>query len=356
MNSTNQNQTAALMDNQTEISPLKARLNRMAIHVPGNFPTPAEVIPIIEARLAAHMKHISRTASSTSGDFVEWKQIHDAYTELLTDLRPAEKQFFAENSARNSELPPSERDPKCTESVRKCTTGVRQETIGAQSDTNGARHETIGAQKCTTIPQDLDDDEDELDEENRLENNEDEDEASDDEDEAQLEADLEAELAGFENDAQRMAEAAEDLKAELNRRNRFDRLTAEQQAAIVALLDSNHSLATVVRLIAKPTPPGMNFKISKSGLAKFAKRYKTRESERRRIQNAQASADLLDKSQDPDKAFQTALERLLRLRLLTTSSEPDAPLETIDALTTILLKIRKQALAERKQTHAEKSK
>src|ERR1051325_9344272 len=196
MNSTNQNQNAALMDNQNEISPLKARLNRMAIHVPGNNPTPAEVIPIIESRLAAHMKHISRTASSTSGDFVEWKQIHDAYTELLTDLRSAEKQFFAENSARNSELPPTERDAKCTESVRKCTTGVRQETIGAQ--------------KCTTIPQDLDDDEDELDEENRLENNEDEDEASDDEDEAQLEADLEAELAGFENDAQRMAEAAEE--------------------------------------------------------------------------------------------------------------------------------------------------
>jgi len=355
-----------------EMPPLKARCNKIGIHVPSRNPTPAEIIPYLEERLAAHQNHFAKTMDPSCAYYVEWKSVNDELTQFLDELRPSKKQILPENSARFSQAPPTQHEAECTDSARKCTTGVREETNGVRPDTTGAQEETIGAQNKTSsapsdepiqptqsdVPPNLDDDEeDELEDDDQLGNDEtEEEEAEDEELDAQLEADLDAESAGFENDAQRMAEAAEDLKAELTRRNRFDRLTAEQQSAIVALLDSHHSLDTVVRLIAKPTPPGMNFKISKSGLAKFARRYKARETERRRIQNAQASADLLDKSEDPDKAFQTAFERLLRLRLLTTTSEPDAPLETIDALTSTLLKFRKQALAERKQLHAEKSK
>src|SRR3954464_13705863 len=86
MNCTNENnQTGA-----PEISPLKARCNRMAIHVPGDNPTPAQIIPIIEQRLAAHQKHIAKTCNPWTGDFIEWKNINDPYHEFLTDLRAAQ--------------------------------------------------------------------------------------------------------------------------------------------------------------------------------------------------------------------------------------------------------------------------
>jgi hypothetical protein len=169
------------------------------------------------------------------------------------------------------------------------------------------------------------------------------------------EADLEAEMAGFINDAERMAEAAADLQAHLKKRNRFDDLTSDAQAAIIAMLD-HHDLRTVARTLAKPPPDGMSFKISKSGLNYFRNRYTKQESERRKNQNAQATADLLDKSEDPDKAFHDALQCLLRMRVLTTASEPDAPIDVIDNLITTLTKLRKQSLAERKQAHAERTK
>ena len=164
--------------------------------------------------------------------------------------------------------------------------------------------------------------------------------------------DLEAELDGFENYAEVMEEAAADLQAHLKKRNRFDVLSPEAQAAIIALLDTYES-RFVARLLRRPPPRGMNFQISKSGLNDFRRRYEKREAERRTNENAKAAADLLDKSDDPEKAFQQAMGRLLKTRLLTITSEPNAPIDEIGALVTALTKLRKQALAERKQDHAE---
>ena len=86
--STNQNTNGTRTN---EVPPLKARCNRIGIHVPGDNPTPAEIIPIIERRLAAHMNHVGRTGSEYSGDFVEWKLIHDEYHEFLQQLRATDK-------------------------------------------------------------------------------------------------------------------------------------------------------------------------------------------------------------------------------------------------------------------------
>lgn len=130
------------------------------------------------------------------------------------------------------------------------------------------------------------------------------DESQEEEDDDDLdleEADLEAEIAGYFNDAERMAEAAADLRAHRQKRSRFDSLSAEDQATIIHMLGI-HDSRTVVRTIAKPSPEGFNFKISKSALNEWARRYEKRQVQLRIQQAVQAATDLIDKSGDPDKA------------------------------------------------------
>jgi hypothetical protein len=167
------------------------------------------------------------------------------------------------------------------------------------------------------------------------------------------EADIEAELAGYADDTERMAEAAADLQAHCKKRSRFDSLSAEDQSAIIAMLDL-HDSRTVARTFARPSPASIS-KSAKSALNDWARRYKERHAQLRVQQAVQAATDLIDKSSDPDKTFQQTLERLLRIKTLTLTSLPNASVESIDALITTINKLRKQSLAERKQLHSEKT-
>jgi hypothetical protein len=111
----------------------------------------------------------------------------------------------------------------------------------------------------------------------------------------------------------------------------------------------------VLKVIAQPPPVGFSLKAGRSALFEFCSRYKKRETERRRNENA-ATIQLLSKSEDPNKTFVQTFEHLLQVRALNAAAEPITTVATLDAFATTLTKIRKQALAERKQVHAEKSK
>ena len=143
-------------------------------------------------------------------------------------------------------------------------------------------------------------------------------------------------------DLARMSEIAEDLQERLSNNNKFEQLTPEQRDAIFALLE-NYPSRTVATVLAEPPPRGMNFQISKSALNNF----RARELAGRKNQHAQAAADLLDKSDHPEKVFRHTVERMLKMRLLTVSSDPDLELKTIESLVTTLTKFQKQSITEK---------
>ena len=177
----------------------------------------------------------------------------------------------------------------------------------------------------------------------------------DHDDEDREELDFHAQMAGYQDHAELMAEAAADLQAALNKRNRFDALSPEAQAVIIDMLDQYKS-RHVAKLLRRPPPQGMNFKISKSGLNYFAKRYRQRQTQRRQKQNSDRAIEHLNKSPNPSQAFLNLYERMLHVKALTAATDPDTALDTLGQLTATITKLRKQTLAERKQSHIENSK
>ena len=95
----------------------------------------------------------------------------------------------------------------------------------------------------------------------------------------------------------------------------------------------------------------------KTAVGDWRNKYKSAIIEERNRQKAEAQLQsalkTLDNNPNAEADFQQAAERMLKLRILTSE---DAPLDTLEQLITSLTTLRKQALAERKQTHAEHSK
>jgi hypothetical protein len=77
----------AALDATREVPFLKAICNRRGIHIPGPNPTPAQIIPTIECRLADHLARPCQSLNPHSGDYVEWHLIHDDLAEFLQNLR-----------------------------------------------------------------------------------------------------------------------------------------------------------------------------------------------------------------------------------------------------------------------------
>jgi hypothetical protein len=164
---------------------------------------------------------------------------------------------------------------------------------------------------------------------------------------------------GFATERERLAVARAELQDHLALRPiRLNKLTAREQAAIYALMfESNFSSRAVSKILAEAPPNGMAIRISKTALNHWRKKYEKRLAEEAKQHKSaaelQSATEVLDKSPDPDAAFQAAAERILKLRILTGSEAPD---EKLDQLVATLTRLRKQSLAERKQLHAEKSK
>jgi len=333
-----------------EISPLKIRCNRMGIYVPGNNPTPAEIIRDIDRRLAAHMKHPARTAGPRSGDYLEWQEIHDAYQEFLTDLRAANTPFppptiFAAPITKASEnkiplpepgkipqLPtPQQTHARNEPGINPEHAGINLEKPGITQNHPGKFPDQIGNSDhpkpaetpipLPTPPQNVS--------------------TSPDED-----PDAPPEIQSTDEE---FVAAATALHYQRKGRSPFDKLSLQEQAIIVDLLDK-FTWQTVLKTIGQPPPIGFALKTSKSALYDFHKRY----DKRRKQQNIQANLDLLAKSSDSGQAFTQIFERFVQTKALTVASDTQASLSIFDALITSVNKIRKQSLAERKQAHAEK--
>lgn len=98
-------------DATREIPYLKARLNRIGIHVPGPNPQPAEIIPYIQQRLDRHLAPGPLSLTEHSGDYVEWKLIREEYEELIAYLKNLE--------ASRPATTPKEPKTSCNETATK---------------------------------------------------------------------------------------------------------------------------------------------------------------------------------------------------------------------------------------------
>jgi hypothetical protein len=159
---------------------------------------------------------------------------------------------------------------------------------------------------------------------------------------------------GFATESERLAAARAELDDHLaNRPVRFAKLSPAQQASVFALLESGFSTRAISKILAEPP---LGIRVSKTSVGEWLKKYQFRliEEKNRRQAEAklQSALDTLDKTPNSDAAFQQAAQRALKLRILTSD---DAPLDTLDQLVATLVTLRKQSLAERKQTHAENS-
>ncbi|HEY6227691.1 MAG TPA: hypothetical protein VI282_11270 [Verrucomicrobiae bacterium] len=153
-------------------------------------------------------------------------------------------------------------------------------------------------------------------------------------------------------------EAAADLYYHIKGRSPFDKLTPQQQETIIHLME-HHEEKVVRKIIAQPSPLGFSFKIGKTAFYAFLKRHRDREAERQkqqRIEQTDAYIQLMTLAPDPSQAFGQIFERLVQIKALKVASDPQISLAVCDAVITTVNKLRKQSLAERKQSHAEKPK
>ena len=154
---------------------------------------------------------------------------------------------------------------------------------------------------------------------------------------------------------QELLDAAAELPFRVQGRSRFDKLPPQEQAAIIGLLGV-YKADVVLDLIAQPRPIGFSLKVGKSALYDFRFRYQKREAKRSRKETAGRALDFLNQTENPLQAFTAKYERLLQAQALAAAGDPQASLEELDQITTTLTKFAKQALAERKQCHAERVK
>src|SRR5688572_24366879 len=75
------------LDLQREVPYLKARCNRMGIHVPGPNPQPVEIIPHIQTHLDLHLARGPRSLTEHSGDYAEWKLLREDLEEFIAYLK-----------------------------------------------------------------------------------------------------------------------------------------------------------------------------------------------------------------------------------------------------------------------------
>ncbi|HUS35387.1 MAG TPA: hypothetical protein VM680_08565, partial [Verrucomicrobiae bacterium] len=147
-------------------------------------------------------------------------------------------------------------------------------------------------------------------------------------------------------------QACVDLQEYLSGRSELDHLTPQQQEAILLLLN-DHSAARVAEVIAQLPPLGFNIKLTDASILRFRDRFRTARSKAARDSDQKALADLVAEAQQSEEAFQGVFERLMKDRLVRAAASNHG-LSNIDPMITSLTKL--QALAERKQLHAEKIK
>jgi hypothetical protein len=358
------------MKNTTDID-LRTRCREHGIYIAAHNPTLTEILQAVETRLAAD----KQAPPQHQCDREEWLAAIESLERFQTTLR-AQTILETEpikNPGQNRPTIPSQPHTDRPETGQdRPTTGQTLPNTGQSRPTPG--HETA---KPSTTPQDSvpfipsmpyiksiptppnannspepnsshsfpsphsssesKASASSADEREDLSDDDDEEELTDEEEEDEQDEQDSEEWEDHHAEADLLNDAEQDLQAALTGRNRFAQLSDKEQAAVVALLET-HDSHHLVKILREPPPIGLNFKISKSALNDFARRYRKQEHERREKNKLENAEQILD-TENSDRAFHQIAERILKLRLLTS---PDADLKSIDAIVTILAKLRKQ--------------
>jgi hypothetical protein len=358
------------LDATREVPYLKARCNRMHIHVPPPNPSPGEIIPYIERALAIHLKDPVREAGPMSGDFMEWKLIREEYEEFISYLRalmqtqatPSRHPSHQSHASHQSH-PPSyterhESEPKPnqkrTDSEPPSQTPpsqhsqVNQKRTESESNPDQNRNDSEpSAQKTSKQAETPPNDPPKIDRDAIAAQIDKYDLAQT----VQCMIDQEMLPNPEKVGLQKFGSAFLDL-AGPPRRVRLDELNPKSKFFILGLLEEN-SLEKVQRKLLLPPPFGPYWAASKSALRRFRLREHAREAKRNQRAMRKQIAELKSDAENPEAEFTAITEKLLKLRLVEASLNPDPDLTQTKTLVEMLEKIHAGKLAERKVLLAE---
>ena len=341
-----------------EVPYLKAQCQRRGIHPPFDDPTADQLIPIIEDRLATHQKHFGRTCDPTSGYYTEWKYVNDDLQSFLTELRAAAGKNSAVSAAPLPKINSAAANSAATNPPKNISSenaGLSGSTVANQQPSAGSLPGFAGSDPGPARSGPASSGSDPLKPTNPVEP------SNDDDEKAHHNApQVEPQTAHDKNSDDGCAiegelhddafEASLDLHSHLSGRSPLDELSFNEQNAILRLLDT-YSAWRVVETLARPRPYGLNLKTSKSALNLFRKRFaKAKENAIKALQQSSID-DLMAKANESEDIFQAAVQRCLKTRLLTATSDPNSNLADINTLVLSLTRLRKQALAEQKQAN-----
>ena len=355
----------AALDATREVPYLKARCNRMGIHIPSPNPPPPEIIPYIERRLYEHNKRRSMFLSDCSGDYFEWKAIKEDLEEFISYLRS----LNPVNHVNPLQNPSSEHRHK-TE---------------PKPDGNGTTLQTNDSERTKNEPEA---DQKRTETEPKVENA------------AQAPANppvLNSQKLKLPEPGEPTEPAPETVQQYLIRlrdenpdmslqqlqdlasktilpkpedsnlreygsiyfdiygpakRARLDQLHPEVQQGLLLMLE-DLSLQKLQRKLALPPPFGLYIMVSKSALRRFKIRHHTLETKRNRRSLHKQIQAVLTQPDLSDADFARVTDQLLKLRLVESGLKPDPDLAETKSLIDMIEKIRAGKLAERKIALAE---
>jgi hypothetical protein len=331
VNETNtQNQTTTTTTTGSEVPSFKARCNRGGIYVPGDNPTPSEIILVVERRLADHQKHPSKTSKPWTGDYAEWKAINDDLTEFLQELRAAA-------AAQQKPIPPVAPISPIPSQPPIQPIPMAQLTNKKNPDLSEPSEPAIQPQQHPTEPQ-----------VSPTEPGSPASEPTEPSEPTDLDDEASQFVSAFKKIPAEYHQIAADLYEIQHYRSKFSKLTSAQRQAIYEL-DDEHERKKILNIIAQPAPIGMNLHTSLAALKRFLRDYqrilsddKKLENHRQQEQERLATEQSFQTANASDESFRQAAERQIRKRLFTAASDPKSDHHEIRWLLKSLELLRKQ--------------
>jgi hypothetical protein len=392
--------------NDTSLT-LREQCSAVGIPIAAHRPTVAEVLPIIEQRLAAHLRD---AIPENSCDYPEWKSQHDNLQELLARLKPSTPgdsptsipsiesspsiQSIPSRASAPSRLcvnPLSEpNEPTETQPVpNRHKTGPTGQPIADQQNLPASNREKSGTEpgqnrepaqnppkslqnttptaaptpKCPPPPPTSD----------PCDTSESEPSVASSAEKLDRAA-FQARLQKSKSDMAELAQCAIDhgvlpdpKKCALTeytnaffdlagppRPRRLDQLDPQIRAMILALIE-DHKYKYVQDKLMLPPPFGPYILTSKSSLSRLKTSQHAREARRSNRALKREITDLAKALEVAKGDYNAVTEKLLQVRLMEATLHPSPDLAQTKTLIDMLEKIRAGKLAERKQTLAEQS-
>ena len=344
----------AALDATRETPYLKARCNRMGLHIPNPNPPPAQIIPYLETRLEKHIATGPQAYSDCSADYFQWKSIKEDLEEFISWLKSliASAQNSASTTPPTPEPKSDQNRPENEPSAQPAAAQqppADQNRTESESDPDQNRPDSEPpAQNISKQAQIL----------------------QIDPEEKELQA-LLAQAAKLDNlyDAVKFAihhkllpdpDQCGESEYRLAffdrfgppRRCRLDRVHPNVKTLILSLLEE-FSLQRVQDRLLCPPPIGAYLVTSKSALRRFRISEHAREAKRNQRALRKQIEEMNIDANNPAADFIVISEKLLKLRLVESSLHPDPDLTQTKTLIDMLEKIHAGKLAERKVALAE---